>query len=159
MGLVPGGQNRARAKFRLRAGERGRLCPCFSARPCDEDRCAAAHRPLACLRPSLSLTSVARRELRVAGRFVFRAKTVKNSLKRGVWRGRFSDTVSLIKMPGSGSCEVCRHRRKGLGRHWMGPCGSARRSRCVLSGSTLVPYHVSTDLTSVARARARAQLR
>jgi len=28
----------------------------------------------------------------------------------------------------------------------MGPCGSARRSRSVLSGSTLVPYHVSTDL-------------
>jgi len=30
---------------------------------------------------------------------------------------------------------------------------SARRSRSVLSGSTLVPYHVLTDLTSVARAR------
>jgi len=41
----------------------------------------------------------------------------------------------------------------------MGPCGSARRSRSVLSGSTLVPYHMSTDLTSVARARTRAQLR
>ena len=63
-GNRPGGPNGAHAKFRLRAGERGRLCPYFSARLCDGGRCAAAHRLLACLRPSLSLTSVARRELR-----------------------------------------------------------------------------------------------
>ena len=80
-------------------------------------------------------------------------KRLKTALKQN------PEPISLIKMPCSGSCEVCRHRRKGLGRHWMGPCGSARRSRSVLSGSTLVPYHVSTDLTTVARARARAQLR
>ena len=77
IGYRHGGQNGACTPFRFRGGERGRLCPCFSVRLGRADRWAAAHRPLACPQPSLSLTSFARRELRVAGRVVFARKPSK----------------------------------------------------------------------------------